>query len=143
MEHELLNLNLDLPNHSQELKILKNKLLFDIEPKLKPFHSYDNDIPDKIYFNVVDEILEILYKVGGLSEVIFEIRNDLEEKYSYAFRHSPLLAKKLWQKHYHELHKPYNSIKDIAFSYLDFLELKYIEVNKRKPPVIDRIVIDC
>ena len=139
-EEEFLDLNLELPDHKQDVKSLKNILIFELKDRVEAYKKitviYDDD-----YYQLVDEILQILYKIGDMSIPIFKLRNELEDKYAMTYRHSPLLAKKLWQKHYHDLHKPYNEVKNICFNYLDILEEAYTKINKRKPIVKDRIIV--
>jgi hypothetical protein len=138
---ELLNIDLNLTDHSTELKSLKNILKLKIPQKIAAFDNYHVKIPDNDYYNMVDEILEILYQVAEYSKPVFDVTKTIEDKYLMAYKHTPELAKKLWQKHYHELHKPYNDLKNICFDYLDSLEDKYIKVNNKKPIMKDKIII--
>ncbi len=139
-DNQLLNLNLELPNHKQNIKSLSNILEYELKPKINQILNH-NIISDDEYYNMVDEVLDVLYKIGNLSLVVFNIRDELEDKYSIAYRHSPFLAKKLWQKHYHELHKPYNIVKNNCFNYLDQLENHYIKINNHRPINKHKIIV--
>ena len=135
----------DLPNHTNELNKLNNILHKDIEPRIHKLFvkfSINQKVDDKDYDDIVDAIQNVLYQVGELSLPFFAIRNQLEEDYFKIYKHSPKLAKKLWQDEYANLHKPYNKIKNKCFDYLDTLEEKYIQYNNKKPMIKNKITID-
>jgi hypothetical protein len=139
-ENNLLPLDLNLPNNIIELKTLERKMEENITPKMEQFKKY-TIIDEEVYNKFVDEILRVLYKAAKLTTPIFNIRDVLEEEYHLFYRHDPAIAKKQWQRHYHELHKPYNVIKNTCFDYLDYLEDRYCRLNKKKPIIYDRITI--
>ena len=137
-EKILFNENVQLPDNSIELNKLERTLMETIVPRISTIKYLDDDT----YKNLVDDILDIHYKVADLSMDVFAIKTQLEEAYFKKFKHTPELAKTLWQKEYHEYHKPYNVIKNKCFDYLDALEKKYIDQHGEKPMVHDKITTE-
>ena len=128
-----------------ELSKLTNELTRRVEPKLYSFYTEadaTNDIDEKVYDELVEQITTILYKVGGLTVPLFNLRDAIEEEYTLQYRHSPELARKLWRDEYSALHKPYDKLKNKCFDHLDNLEEKYFKIKNKKPVIKNRITID-
>jgi len=81
------------------------------------------------------ETLRILYYLGDLSTPAFEIADKLEEQYYIMYKHSFELAKSLWLKKYHEIHKPYNLYKNRCYTLLDGLDALYEEILQCTPKI--------
>jgi len=137
-EHKMLNIDLQLPDNSIELKSLNRTINETIVPRISNIKYLDNDT----YKSIVDNILDILYQVGELSIPLFDVAKQIEDEYFKVYIHAPELAKTLWQKEYHEHHKPYNVIKNKCFHYLDLMENKYIQQHGKKPMVHDKITTE-
>jgi len=122
---------------------------FTLDPHTKEL-SYANDQIRSIENTLNDAILnkkmtasfhEQLFEttakmidlVGGLSNQVFDIEQQLEDQYTAAFIHSPELGKKLWYDHYEELHKPYTNLKNKCWRLFDAIDECFINLNKTKP----------
>lgn len=127
-----ISIDLDLPDHTTEIK--------DCEIYIKSVKKEIKTIPrgermsDDIYFALYERITRGLYYIGSLSLSAFNTEEIIQEEYFQTYKHAPELAKKLWQEHYGNVHKPYNTIKNRLFRLYEDLEALYIRLNKNTPP---------
>jgi len=140
---EFLDLNIQIPeDHFYKLNTLKHKLKDEITPRVVEYTPSSNKTHSQDeYYDLVDEILQILYSTADLSEEAFKYRDYIENAYFLEYKDKPTLAKSLWQKHYKQIHDPYNAIKNTCFSYLDMLEDYFIQTYHKKPVVHNKIVV--
>ena len=124
--------HLDLPDHTKNLQevdeyILKIKERLTNIKKQQEFTLSDYD-------EIHEKISVILFYVGDLSKPAFGIARELEDQYTLTYKNAPELAKTLWSKHYHDIHRPYNMIKNRIFSIYEDMEKLYKEFNGTSPP---------
>jgi len=135
MSEALIQIDLDLPDHSKELedvdeyiKLLKSRLADYKRTRLaKPMSL-------KEYTAMYDQILRGLYYLGSLSLPAFATEDIIEEKYFKTYKHAPELAKKLWWDHYESVHRPYTLFKNRLFKMIDDLTALYMLIHKCPPP---------
>jgi hypothetical protein len=131
-KEEYITHDFKLPNHSNELSKATDfieKLKLKIE-KLKAEKSIDGNVHTTVY----EEVIRVLDYVGRLSMPAFEIEEPMREMYIMQYKHSPLLAKKLWIDHYEKIHHPYTLLKNRCFRLLDELDTMYFKKFKKQPP---------
>lgn len=131
-KENLLNINLDLPNHNKEL-LESEEHIEEIRGELNEI-KHNNIINNSTYIKMFDKITRGLYYVGSLSMPAFNAQDQIENKYTETYKHAPELGKKLWLDHYHQIHKPYNTLKNRLFRLYDELDNIYIKINKTTPP---------
>lgn len=122
----------DLPDHTRELSQAES-LIEKYKSELKEYRPtivQDN----KSYSNFHHKIIQVLEYVGNLSLPAFNLSDILETEYFKRYKHSPELARKLWTQHYHQVHKPYNVLKNRCFTLLDRLEEEYFRLHNVLPP---------
>ena len=124
--------NLNLPNHGNDLidiegyiEKLKTKTLEILEK---------NSIDDITHQEIFDRTITILKHLGELSDPVFEILEPLNVMYALEFKHSPALAKKLWLKHYDDLHRPYTILKNRCHKIIENIDQGYLNKFKSNPP---------
>lgn len=130
-EVELLDLNLNLPNHENELSNAEhymNKLRVKFAKAVE-----DNDFDDETHNQLYDEAMRCLLHVGELSQFLFDVDEKIEMEYFKAYKHVPALAKDLWQEHNHTIHRPYNILKNRCYRFLDELDEVYIGLYNSEP----------
>ena len=127
-----LSINLDLPDHSEELKNAEESIN-KIKNELKLIIN-EKSITDELHEILFEKIIYLLDYVGQLSVTAYDIANKLEELYYKTYPHSPMLAKKLWQEHFTHIHHPYNILKNRCFRLIDELDLEYYNVHHKDPP---------
>ncbi len=122
----------DLPDHTQELSQAESLIeKYKTELKeLRPTIVRDN----KSYSNFHHKIINVLEYVGDLSLPAFNVSNTLETEYFKRYKNAPEMARKMWTTHYHNVHKPYNVLKNRCFTLLDKLEEEYFRVHNVLPP---------
>lgn len=129
---QLLNIDLDLPDDSDDIKHAE-----DVFNSLRKEFDYTvkcKDIDDKKHDYYYESTMRILDYVGRLSMPAFNSFNLLEDEYIKTYPNAPALAKELWLKHYGNIHKPYNLIKNRCFRLLDEIDDEYIKHHRKTPP---------
>lgn len=129
---DVIDKKLNLPNYSNELSKAEHNI-----DKLKTFIElcikYDELTPAK-HIEFFNEVVKQLDWVGRLSKPCFDVHDLVEEMYTVRFKHSPALAKKLWQDHTERIHHPYTILKNRCFRLIDDLDDAYIKKFKQNPP---------
>jgi len=123
----------NLPNHDKELEKVKEYC----KKLKKTYYEFRNQrlkLNKDNYNELYEKTIDCLEYVGDLSTPLFEIEDSFEEKYHFKFNRNPSKAKKLWQKHYSELHAPYNLYKNRLFKIINDLNMLYIKKNNEFPP---------
>ena len=108
-----MEIELNLINHKTELKKIE-KFLNELKEKIKKEKKLIGTLTDRKRELYRDKISQLLDVIGDLSLTRFEIRDDLEKKYKLKYSKAPKLAKELFNKHYREIHKPYDALKNEA-----------------------------
>ena len=121
-----------LPNHHNEL-CKAEEIIEKLKNKFKLIQE-NKTIDDKNHDYLYNEIVRILDYVGRLSMPVFAIEEDIERLYIFQYPKSPVLAKKLWNDHYEEIHHPYTLLKNRCFRMLEELDEEYQEVHEKNPP---------
>lgn len=134
---QLLNIDHNLKPNKGELDTAE-KTIEVINKKITELKC-QRAMSDTEFSNVHDLIMRGLYFVADLSNPAFEIKDLIENEYYKIYKATPELAKKLWLKHYHELHQPYNILKNKYYTLFDTLEEQYIDFNKKNPPQSEKI----
>jgi hypothetical protein len=127
-----LNIDLNLPDHSEELYETEQyieKLKQTIEK-----HKNQKKLTTNDYTSLHDDITRALYYVGSLSMPAFEVEEKIENEFFKEYSHAPELAKKLWQDYYNGIHRPYNILKNRLFRLYDDIDNLYVNLNKKQPP---------
>lgn len=129
---EFIKHDFNLPNHTTQI----SKATEVIEKHKGKYLEYQNSqqINDKEFLSLYEEIIRVLDYLGRLSMPAFAIESDIEMEYMKQFNKSPELAKKLWQDHYESIHHPYTLLKNRCYKLLEELDELYIAVNKKSPP---------
>lgn len=130
--NQYIDYDFNLPDNKNELCDAEDRISkIRIDLDLIYFENkINNNLHDKYY----NKIVWILDKIGQLSMTAFEINNKLEDMYFLKYKHSPALAKKLWQEHYENIHRPYNILKNRCYRMLDALDENYITNFNINPP---------
>lgn len=128
----LLHIDLELPDHTKQLTEAENYI--ESLKKQIALQSRTRMFDNKTYQALYDKITHALYYVGGLSESAFATEDIIEKEYFKVYKHAPELAKKLWQDHYGQIHRPYNVLKNRLFRLYEVLSEAYLKVNKLPPP---------
>jgi len=134
MQEEIsyLEINLNLPDHSQQLHEAE-QYVNNIKQKLKECTN-NKQISLKTYEILYDKITRALLYVGTLSMPVFNVEEKIENTYLETYKHAPELGKKLWLEHYGQIHHPYNILKNRLFRLFDQLDELYIKLNRKHPP---------
>ena len=122
---------IEIPNHTNELE-KATEFIEDLKFKFRNCERKE-EITQEIYADIYSETLRVLYYVGDLSAPAFEVEDQMEEMYTKMYIHSPTLAKELFFKKYHEIHKPYNLLKNRCFTLLDGLVELFQRVHNHNP----------
>lgn len=131
-KEKLLNLELDLPDQTEELTNTEYAL-GEIKTRFREIQknkSIDEDIHEELF----EEIMILLDYLGYLSQSAFKLRDYIEDEYFKKYKNAPALAKVLWQEHYALIHRPYNILKNRCFRLIDELDKEYYNVHKTYPP---------
>lgn len=131
LNSDLLELNLSkpIPDHTDE--IIK---AIDFLREINEDFNNNQNITDYHHELLYEKTVKLLYYVGCLSLKIFELQPEIIELYTMKFLRDPAVGKELYYKHYHQLHRKYNLIKNKCFKLLDNIDEKYILLNKKLPP---------
>ena len=125
-------MGIQIPNHEKELKECTNKL-DGIKYNLKTLQirlKVDDATHDRMY----EEIALVLDYVGGLSQALFNVQDEIEEEYKMKYLKSPELGKTLFFKDYGKIHHPYNLIKNRCYRMFGELDMAYRNSNEGKNP---------
>lgn len=128
-----LELNLNVPNHSNEL----SRTDYVIQKLRNRFNKLivTNGITDELHTEIYDEVCSSLDFIGRLSKKIFELQNEIETKYTMAYIHcaDQVKVKRTWYKAYEDLHQPYSILKNRCFTLLEDLDDEFIRKFNKKP----------
>ena len=130
----LLSIDLDLPDHTKQLQDAETYI--ENLKKQIALQQRARDLSPKMYEALYDKITNGLYYVGGLSKPAFDCEDIIEKEYFKTYKHAPELARKLWQDHYGQIHRPYNVLKNRLFRLYEALSEAYMKVNKLTPPKV-------
>lgn len=135
MDEALIQIDLDLPDHSKELQDVDDYVKL-LKANLADYKKLRTTEPmsTKQYSVLYDQILRGLYYLGSLSLPAFATEDIIEKKYFEVYRHAPELAKKLWWDHYETIHRPYTLFKNRLFKMIEDLNELYILIHKCPPP---------
>ena len=122
---------IEIPNHVRELEKAE-EYIEDVKFRFRHCERLEELSPSQ-YVDLHRDTLKALFHVAKLSEPAFNVEEKLEEQYFRMYVHSPALAKELFFKKYHEIHKPYNLLKNRCFTLLDQIEELYLLVHKHAP----------
>ena len=120
-----------VPNHQLELEKAE-EYIEDLKFKFRNCERLQK-ITEKEYIELYQETIRILYYVGDLSQPLFDCQEELEDRYIKMYIHSPELAKKLFFEKCHEVHKPYNLLKNRCYTILDGLDELFYEIHSHAP----------
>ena len=135
MDEVLLEIDLDLPDHSTELEEV-DEYIKNLKLKLAEYKANRIQQPMSLkqYTKMYDEIVRGLFYLGNLSLPAFATEDIIEKKYFEIYKHAPELAKKLWWDHYESVHRPYTLFKNRLFKMIEDLNDLYILIHKCTPP---------
>ena len=135
MDEVLLEIDLELPDHSTELEEV-DEYIKNLKAKLAEYKAdrIQQPMSLKQYTKMYDEIVRGLYYLGNLSLPAFATEEIIEKKYFDIYKHAPELAKKLWWDHYESVHRPYTLFKNRLFKMIEDLSELYILIHKCTPP---------
>jgi hypothetical protein len=131
-ETKFIDHDFKLPNYSTEI-IKAEDAVVVLKERVKKMLEVPY-VTDKIFVKLYEDIVRVLDYVGKLSVPCFNVQDEMEKLYFLQYPHSPHLAKKLWQEHYEDIHKPYTLLKNRCFRMLDEIDKYYIKCNKKNPP---------
>lgn len=129
-----LNLNPNIPDHSVELNKVDDYINV-LKDRIKSF-KLSRRMSDKDYLLLYNRISDTLYYVGDLSKPLFDLSDDIEEKYLVVYKSTPELAKTLWLEHYSSLHKQYNLYKNRLYKLFEELGHTFRGINHCNTPKI-------
>lgn len=132
MSEILINLNLNIPNHASKLKQAEEKIK-NLRKEIDYIKS-NSTITDKKHTDLYEEVVHALDRVGRLSNSVFDIRDELEQRYKTAYVKATRLGFTLFEEHYSKLHHPYSLLKNRCFTLLEELDKVYIKKFKKYPP---------
>ena len=121
-----------LPNHYNEL-CKAEEVIEKLKLKIIKI-EYNKTINDNNHDEIYNEIIRILDYVGRLSMPVFAIEEEMEQMYTLQYSKFPVLAKKLMNDHYEQIHHPYTLQKNRCYRMLEELDELYIKTNKKYPP---------
>jgi len=135
MDEVLLEIDLELPDHSTELEEA-DEYIKNLKQQLADYKAdrIQQPMSLKQYTKMYDEIVRGLYYLGNLSLPAFATEDIIEKKYFQIYKHAPELAKKLWWDHYESVHRPYTLFKNRLFKMIEDLNDLYILIHKCTPP---------
>jgi len=126
-----LTTEFNLPTHENEI-FKAEEVLEKIRTKfykVQLLKSIDNETHEKLY----EEAMRVLYYVGSLSMPAFNIREELETKYTLLYIKSPQLGKKLFLDDYEKIHYNYNILKARCYRLLDDIDKEFFKRHKKRP----------
>jgi predicted KAP-like P-loop ATPase len=130
--NQLIDVNLNLPNYTDNLKEAES-MLNAIRKDIIDVYLEDK-LSDEIHEKLFDKIVIVLDWVGRMSMPAFNVHDQLEEMYMTIHCKAPKLGRMLFDKHYHNIHRPYSSIKNRCFNTIDELDVLYKEKFNKNPP---------
>ena len=124
----LLPLELNVPDHSQELQTIEeniDKRSFELE-----FITKNNLMDDYHHTALYEATFKELISLGHLSQPIFNLQDSIEEVYTKQYLHDtktlkPHQVKRLWYSHYESLHKPYTILKNRCWRLLNQIDAQF------------------
>ena len=130
-EIQVIKIDFNLPQNSDGLKQAEQKI-GDIRRDFLNIIT-DDLLDDKTHEELFDRTALVLDWIGRMSTPVFSIRDNLEAQYEKLYCKSPNLARKLFDDHYCNLHRPYSRLKNKCFNILDELDMEYEKKFKKKP----------
>lgn len=128
---QLIDIDLDIPDNSNELCNAQKHFL-DIRNELFEIIKF-NSIDDETHERLYESAMRVLDYVGTLSIPLQKLSPIIEDVYFRKYIHMPELAKASWLKHYNNIHREYNLIKNRCFKLLDEIDDAYIKKYKKTP----------
>ena len=127
--------DLTLPDHQKQLAYAES-IIDKHKVRVKQIKSslITSGFPKQDHQHMHKLIVQTLEYVGDLSMSIFNIGDEIEERYFKKYKQTPEMGKKLWLEHYHQLHYPYNTLKNRCFTLLEALDDIYENVHGVRPP---------
>ena len=134
MDTEILS-DLKIPNHEKQLSYAET-IIDKHKVRVKELRSSQttDGLSKKDHKHMHKLIVQVLEYVGDLSMSIFDLGDEIETRYFTKYKATPELGKKLWLDHYHNLHYPYNTLKNRCFTLLEALDHIYEIVHGVSPP---------
>lgn len=130
MDYEILD-GITVSDYTEELNKAE-EIINDLKFKFKEY-EIKQELTEEQFVKQYKEIIRVLYYVGKLSQSIFDIETKMETQYIRMYPHSPELASKLFDDHYHKLHKPFNLLKNRCFTLLESLDELFFEIHSYAP----------
>ena len=115
---------INIPDHTDELQNIHAFLL-----KIKK--DYNNKLNrDQLDIVLIKKYVYLLEKtlelIGELSDHIYDLKSELDDIYTLKYSNSPIMGQNLFNKHYYDLHKPYDKLKNMAWQLL--FEINRVEM---------------
>jgi len=134
MDTEILS-DLKFPDHTKQLTYAET-IIDKHKVRVKEIRSSitSSGLPKQDHKYMHKLIVQVLEYVGDLSMSIFDLGDEIESRYFKKYKATPEMGKKLWLDHYHELHYPYNTLKNRCFTLLEALDDIYEIVHGVSPP---------
>lgn len=98
------------------------------------YHKSIRAISEKEYIDLHNLIVQALEYVGELSLPAFNVQDELEKRYYILYKNAPERAKYEYLEHYHDIHRPFNTLKNRCFSLLETMDSYYFDINHKHPP---------
>ena len=119
----------NLDDHSSKLKEIKRVS----DNLISKFHrdkqiGHENALTEKNIETMEYVLDKCLRKAADLSMSINEVESTLRDHYTTTFVNKPAMGRKLFLKHYFELHKPYDKVKNSIWKSI-FIIKDYKEKN--------------
>lgn len=132
MSNTLLEIDHDLPDHTEELEKVDDYIK-QIKYELSEIKN-GTTMSNVQYIKLWDMISNTLLYLGKLSEPILDLKDCIKDKYFIVYKKTPELARTLWLKHAESLNKPYDKHKNRLFRLFEEIDKFYIKCNKKNPP---------
>ena len=132
MSREKVMEGIDLPPNDQKLNYATT--VIEKFKKRVVYHKSIRAMSEKEYIDLHTLIVQVLEYVGELSMPAFNVQEELEKRYYRMYKHAPELAKKLYLEHYHDIHRPFNTLKNRCFTLLEEMDKNYFNINHKHPP---------
>ena len=131
-EKDYIVYDFNLPDHTSDLARIED-IISKIRSKLETITT-NKTINNANHLALFEETVKVLLNVGGLSQPVFEIGDEMEAMYTQRYKHAPSLGKQLYLGHYEGIHHPYDILKNRCFKLLGDLDKLYAKTHKKCPP---------
>lgn len=133
MSKEKIMEGIELPPNHEKLKYATT--VIEKFKKRVIYHKSIHAMSEKEYIDLHELIVQVLEYVGELSLPAFNVQDELESRYYRMYKHAPEIAKYEYLKHYHDIHRPFNLLKNRCFTLLEEMDEIYFNVNHKHPPI--------